>query len=137
MLEPRAVDEYITAYCLKCKSNLSHTVVERDGDTAYLVACNACGNKHPYKLRLTPPKPRVARAKKGTTPSLPVGARWEARIAAAQGTELVYTMGAVYRIGDIVLHEQFGKGVVLKLATNKCHVLFQDKERAMASANVS
>jgi hypothetical protein len=44
-------------------------------------------------------------------------------------------MAATYRIGDIVLHEQFGKGVVLKLSTNKCYVLFRDKERLMASAN--
>jgi hypothetical protein len=44
-------------------------------------------------------------------------------------------MAATYRIGDIVLHEQFGKGVVLKLLTRKCTMLFQDKERLMASAN--
>jgi len=56
-------------------------------------------------------------------------------MAAASGEEHVYTMVATYRIGDIVLHEQFGKGVVLKLATNKCYVLFKDKERLMASAN--
>jgi hypothetical protein len=37
--------------------------------------------------------------------------------------------------GDILLHEQFGKGVVLKVAAKKCLVLFQDQERLMASAN--
>jgi hypothetical protein len=44
-------------------------------------------------------------------------------------------MAATYRIGDIVLHAHFGKGVVLRLSTRKCTVLFQDKERLMASAN--
>jgi len=47
----------------------------------------------------------------------------------------VYSVAATYRIGDILLHEQFGKGVVLKLSTRKCTVLFKDKERLMASAN--
>ena len=56
-------------------------------------------------------------------------------MAAATGQEHQYTMTAQYRIGDIVLHEQFGKGVVLKLAPQKCLVLFQDQERLMASAN--
>jgi hypothetical protein len=36
-----------------------------------------------------------------------------------------------------LLHEQFGKGIVLKLAPQKCLVLFQDQERLMASANAS
>jgi hypothetical protein len=44
-------------------------------------------------------------------------------------------MTATYRIGDVVLHEQFGKGIVLKLASQQCTVLFQDQERLMASAN--
>jgi hypothetical protein len=58
-------------------------------------------------------------------------------MAAATGKEHRYTVTATYHIGDIVLHEQFGKGVVLKLAMKKCTVLFEDKERLMASANVS
>jgi hypothetical protein len=56
-------------------------------------------------------------------------------MAAATGTEHRYTTTATYHIGDIVLHEQFGKGVVLQLATKKCTVLFEDQERLMASAN--
>ena len=39
------------------------------------------------------------------------------------------------RFSPVVLHEQFGKGVVVKLSTRKCTALFQDKERLMASAN--
>jgi hypothetical protein len=40
-----------------------------------------------------------------------------------------------YRIGDIVNHQTFGKGVVLKLYTHKCDMLFKDRERLMASTN--
>jgi len=81
------------------------------------------------------PKARASRPKKGAGTPPSAAALWEARIAVASGEEHVYTMAATYRIGDIVLHEQFGKGVVLKLSTNKCYVLFRDKERLMASAN--
>ena len=81
------------------------------------------------------PKTRASRVHKRSSVPPPVGIRWEARLAAATGPERVYSMAATYRIGDILLHEQFGKGVVLKLSTQKCTVLFQDKERLMASAN--
>jgi len=81
------------------------------------------------------PKGRGSRMPKGGSVTPSVATRWEARLAAAKGPEQVYSMTATYRIGDILLHEQFGKGVVLKLSTQKCTVLFQDKERLMASAN--
>jgi hypothetical protein len=44
-------------------------------------------------------------------------------------------MSGKYRIGDVVLHNTFGKGVVRKTYLNKCDMLFKDKERLMASAN--
>ena len=89
---------------------------------------NATGNRDV-------PKARAARVPKGGAVPPTTATRWEARLAAATGPEQVYSMTATYRIGDILLHEQFGKGVVLKLATQKCTVLFEDKERLMASAN--
>jgi len=125
----------LVSYCPKCKVSLTHTIVAvEDGRTAQ-VTCTTCGSKHPLKHPADAPKARASRAKKrtGTPPS--VAASWEAKMAAASGEEQVYTMAAAYRIGDIVLHEQFGKGVVLKLSTHKCTMLFQDKERLMASAN--
>ena len=135
MPEHQVAEESITAHCPKCKLNLAHTIVERDGEKTTQVTCNTCEDRHPYKLPAKTPKPRAARVKKGEAPTVPVGARWEARMAVAQGKEHVYARGVAYRIGDIVLHEQFGKGVVLKLATDKCYVLFEDKERPMASGN--
>lgn len=125
----------LVSYCPKCKGSLAHTVVAMDGEQTAQVTCTTCGSRHPFKHPSDAPKARASRAKKRTGTPLSVAASWEARMAAASGEEHVYTMVATYRIGDIVLHEQFGKGVVLKLSTNKCTVLFQDKERLMASAN--
>ena len=44
-------------------------------------------------------------------------------------------MTGKYRVGDIIIHDIFGKGVVQKLYANKCDMLFKDKERLMCSAN--
>jgi hypothetical protein len=115
------------------------------------VRCTTCGTDSHFTPDAVPPAAQTSRVKKATrSPApkartsrakksangLPSGAPlWEAKIAAATGKEHRYTRQAIYRIGDIVLHEQFGKGIVLKLATKKCYVLFQDKERLMASAN--
>ena len=125
----------LTSYCPQCQVSLPHTIVPMEGERTAQVTCTTCGSSHPFKRPAHAPKARASRAKKGTGTPPSVADRWEARMAAASGEEHVYTMGATYCVGDIVLHEQFGKGVVLKLSTNKCYVLFKDKERLMASSN--
>ncbi len=44
-------------------------------------------------------------------------------------------MASKYRIGDIVNHHTFGKGIVKKPYANKCDILFRDRERLMVSTN--
>jgi hypothetical protein len=106
-----------------------------DGAGMATVTCTACDSTATFTPAAAPAKARASRAKKGVSVPPSVGPLWEAKIAAAKSKEHRYTRTATYRIGDILLHEQFGKGIVLKLATKKCYVLFQDKERLMASAN--
>jgi hypothetical protein len=97
------------------------------------VTCTTCGyTDTPHTAARTA---RVARAKKGAGTPQADAALWEATIAAARGPERVYTRTTAYSIGDIVCHAQFGTGVVLKLAAQKCTVLFKDQARLMASAN--
>ena len=60
---------------------------------------------------------------------------WEARLAEAKGKERDYDMAAKYRVGEIINHFSFGKGIVTKLFANKCEMLFKDRERLMASTN--
>jgi len=135
MPDPYTAGETLASYCPQCKVSLVHTIVAMDGERIAQVTCTTCGSRHLFKHPADAPKARASRAKKGAGTPPSVAALWEARIAAASGEEHVYTMAATYRIGDIVLHEQFGKGIVLKLSTNKCYVLFKDKERLMASTN--
>ena len=107
-----------------------------DGKRIATVTCATCGSMSTFTPPTAAPKARASRAKKGASGPPSVAPRWEAKMATATGKEHRYTMTATYRVGDIVLHEQFGKGIVLTLATQKCTVLFQDKERLMATANV-
>lgn len=122
----------IASQCTKCKLNLDHTVVAMDGAVVAKVKCRTCGSVHKFRDPSAVKKPRVSR-KKSAEP--PASALWHACLAQARGKELVYNMTGRYRVGDILIHDKFGKGVVRKLSMNKCHVVFEDKERLMASAN--
>jgi len=132
MLEKYSAGENIASLCTKCKLNLDHAIVAMDGETIVKVKCKTCGSVHKFRNPADPPKVRAPRAKKDSKTAVSV---WENGIASARGKEHSYSMGSKYRVGDIVNHDTFGKGVVQKLYTNKCDVLFQDKERLMASTN--
>jgi hypothetical protein len=131
MLEKYSAGENIASRCTKCKLVLDHTIVAMDGETIAKVKCKTCGSTHKYR-GVGEKKTRVSVKKESlkTTEVL-----WETCIAEAKGKEHIYDMGGKYRVGDIVDHHVFGKGVVRKIYLNKCDVLFKDKERLMASAN--
>ena len=131
MLSQSSAGESIVSYCTKCKTGLDHIIIARDGDTASKVKCRTCGGVHKYRDPAAVRKPRASRKRSAQ----PLSLIWNTYITRARGRELVYNMTGRYRVGDVVVHDKFGKGVVRKLAMNKCHVIFQDKERLMASAN--
>jgi hypothetical protein len=135
MLEKYAVGEHMETYCTQCQLRRDHTIMAMDGERIATVTCTTCGSRSTFTPPAAAPKARSSRAKKGDGAQPSAATRWEAKMAAATGKEHQYAMTAIYRIGDILLHEQFGKGIVLKLSTKKCYVLFKDKERLMASAN--
>jgi hypothetical protein len=135
MPDTYAVGEHTMTHCTQCQMRRNHIIVAMEGAQITTVTCTTCGSRSTFTLPATAPTARASRKKKGAGASPSVAPRWEATMATATGKAHQYTMTATYRIGDIVLHEQFGKGVVLKVATKKCLVLFQDQERLMASAN--
>jgi len=133
MLEKYLAGENIVSYCTKCKVNLDHAIVAMDGETIVKVKCKTCNGTHKYRDPSEVRKTRVSRKKAGASETVAI--LWQTCIAQSKGKELNYNMTGRYRVGDVLLHDKFGKGVVRKLALNKCHVLFEDKERLMASAN--
>ncbi len=102
------------------------------GPTVTKVKCKTCGGLHKFRDPATVKKTKITKRKAA---HMPPAALWQAYMAQARGKELLYNMTGRYRVGDIMVHDKFGKGVVRKLAMNKCLVIFQDKERLMASSN--
>ena len=135
MLEKNSIGKNIESYCTKCKLNLDHTILAMDGEVIAKVRCKTCGGSHKFRNPADAQKARKPRAKKGAGEEATAEIIWEAGIAEAKGKERDYSMAAKYRVGDIVNHHTFGKGVVMKLYANKCDMLFKDRERLMASAN--
>jgi hypothetical protein len=135
MLEKNSAGKNVGSYCGKCKRSREHTIMTMDGEAIGKVRCQDCGSMHKYSDPLAPKKVRKPRAKKGNGDPASAEAVWTAGLAEAKGKERDYSMDSKYRIGDIVNHQTFGKGIVMKLYANKCDMLFKDKERLMASTN--
>jgi len=135
MLENNSAGKSIESYCTKCKVNLDHTIMVMDGEAIGTVRCKNCGCSHRYRNPLVVQKDRKPRANKSAGEEATAEIVWEAGFAEAKGRERDYSMAAKYRIGDIVNHQTFGRGIVIKLFVNKCEMLFKDRERLMASTN--
>ncbi len=133
MLEKLSAGENIASYCTKCKLVIDHAIVAMDGETIVKVKCKTCGSAHKYRASADVKPARTPKKKEDGAKTAEV--LWEACIAEAKGKECAYNMTGKFRVGDIVVHDLFGKGVVRKIYLNKVDVLFRDKERLMASAN--
>ena len=132
-MEKFAAGENVVSHCTKCKGPRDHTIVAMEKEVIAKVKCRTCNGTHKFRNPAEVKKPRTSRKKASAQDTVAV--LWQTCISQSKGKELMYNMTGRYRVGDILLHDKFGKGVVRKLALNKCHVLFEDKERLMASAN--
>ena len=135
MQDKNSVGQNIDSYCGKCKLNLDHTIMAMDGETMAKVRCKSCGSSHKFKNPFDLQKICKSKVKKGVSVETTAKIIWEAGLAEAKGKERDYSIAEKYRVGDIVNHHTFGKGVVMKLYPNKCDMLFKDRERLMASTN--
>ena len=133
MLEKNNTGDTIVSYCTRCKQGLNHVILTMAGETVARVRCTTCGSAHKYRNPADVKKPRTMKKKADALKTAET--LWEISLSETKGKERMYDMSGKYRVGDIVLHSAFGKGVVRKLYQNKCDVLFKDKERLMASTN--
>lgn len=130
MEEKHSAGDNIASYCTKCRLVLDHTVVAMDGELVAKVTCRTCGRTHKFRHPEDAPKARKTKVKAEASAD-----QWEAAISGASGKPQAYRMDSKYRVGDVVDHDRFGKGIVRMVYVNKCDVLFQDRERLMASGN--
>ena len=133
MSEKLSAGENIASYCTKCKLVLDHAIIAMEGEAIAKVKCKTCGSAHKYRSSAAVKPARSARKKEDPVKSAEM--MWESCIAEAKGKERMYDIAGKYRVGDIIDHRTFGKGVVRKIYVQKVDVLFRDKERLMASAN--
>jgi hypothetical protein len=126
---------HLESYCGKCKANRVHAIMKMEGGTVAKVRCKICGSLHKFRPPLDEAKVHKSKAIKSIGEEQTAELVWAAGLAEAKGRERDYSMALKYRVGDIVNHQTFGKGIVIKLHTNKCDMLFKDRERLMASTN--
>ncbi|MDT8318264.1 MAG: hypothetical protein RQ824_09805 [bacterium] len=137
MSKKLSAGEYVASYCTKCKMDLGHTVIVMDGEKVLRVKCKTCGSEHKHKdntIKRAAAKRKTSSVKKAA-PAKSVERRWDEAIAKAKGEETPYSMKRAFELGDVVVHDIFGKGVVLELSPKKMTIIFKDKERVLVSAN--
>ena len=135
MKENNSAGKSVESYCGKCKVNRDHTIMTTDGQTIARVRCKECGSLHKFRDVAELRTIRKAGAKTIAQEQAATALVWETGLAAARGKARDYDMAAAYRVGEVVNHNTFGKGIVLKVHLNKCEMLFKDRERLMVSAN--
>lgn len=129
-----AAGDNIAAYCTRCKLSLDHTIVAMDNGRIAKVTCRTCGSTHTY--RTAPGQFRRATSSEAGSGKKSVQSaqeRWQEALAGTAAKPKPYAMDGKYQEGDVISHDRFGKGVVVKVMEKKCAVLFQDQERLMAA----
>lgn len=135
MQEKNSEGRSIDSYCGKCRQSSDHTIMKMEEETITKVRCKTCGGTHKFRSPEEEAKIRKPRIRRDTGENATAEMVWQAGLEKAKGKEREYSMTEQYRIGDIVNHRTFGKGVVLRLYINKCGMLFKDGEKLMASTN--
>jgi hypothetical protein len=110
----------IQAYCGKCKSVLTHTIVALKGTRAARTDCQTCGSTHAY--RKNPPD---TKAKKRSQFEDAMDGRDVAKA-------IPYRVNRKFNQQDVIKHKTFGIGVVTRVVTEKkMEVLFEDSTKLL------
>jgi len=123
------------SYCTKCKLSLEHIILAMNGGVVVKVQCKTCGSIH--KFRGMPGLGPKSPGRRGSALLSPEKTQelWEAAVREAAGAEMPYSMEGAYHVGDVIIHNTFGKGVVQMIFFEKCSVLFRDKKRVLVTTN--
>jgi hypothetical protein len=143
---PITLGDIIEVYCSKCRLNLDASVAAIIGGEVVKVMCRTCGNEVPNKPPVDPKLKKEKalerlmkmRAKKSEgpkhvapspeSPAVAVRKLWDDLTATADPLRAkVYDRHRTYAVNDVVLHKQFGMGVVhAKDQDDELNVLFRD-----------
>jgi hypothetical protein len=122
----------VEALCNKCKSATIHVVVAIKNEEMIRVMCKACSSLHRFRPPDTKLLKKMAKLKKAKKAKLTPEARetkkWNKLLAQADPDKAVsYTMAQAYTENDVIRHDKFGLGVVVKiLDPRKIAVVFEE-----------
>ena len=125
----------IEAYCPKCKSDTSHTIITKYEDEIRRVQCSPCGDVHSYRKprgEVEDEAPEPVAAKKRAAAKKP---GWKEAMdrAGPKGVANArpYSIRDTYADGDLVSHPKFGVGYVTEITENKVEITFEDERRLL------
>jgi hypothetical protein len=121
---------------------MNHTIVAMVGERIARVECNTCHSIHNYHPLKTAKEPFAAKAalkktaaprKARTDPDAADREEWAALEPGMDPKQAVpYDMNRVYRVDTLLLHPQFGLGIVKALLPpRKVAVLFRDAKKVL------
>lgn len=141
MNRPLSAGSTIETQCTRCRALLNHTIVAMVGEKIVKVQCNTCRGTHNYHPPKAPKEPAAARTtqKKVAAPRSPrldpeaaARAEWaELRPGMDEAQAIAYDMNRTYRLRNLVLHPQFGLGIVQLILPNKMDVLFESGKKRL------
>ncbi|HEY6007333.1 MAG TPA: hypothetical protein VIU40_03355 [Geobacteraceae bacterium] len=142
MKKPLSAGGNIETHCTRCRRVLNHTIVAMVGEKVVRVECNTCHgthNYHPVKAAKEPVAAKTAQKKVAAPRKARVDPETAAREEWAElepsmdpAQAIPYDMNRAYRAKNLLLHPQFGLGIVLLvLPPNKIEVLFRDGKKRL------
>ncbi len=125
----------ITTLCTKCKMQLNHIVMchTMEGIVAR-VKCRTCGSEHKYHPEKKKTPRKTARVTTRTAASKKVSAAPDFAEFSEQiknKESIPYTMSGSFKVGDVIDHATYGKGLVTKTSRQRIWVLFFDGPRTL------
>lgn len=122
----------VEALCTKCKNATTHVITAiKEGEIAR-VMCKKCMSTHKYRPIDDRIKRKLAKLKKmkktQKTSESRESRKWNKLLEQANPENAIsYRMGASYTEHDVIQHDKFGLGVVVKiLEPGKISVVFSD-----------
>jgi len=127
------VAQDVATMCTKCKMELSHIVIAHNIEGfVERVKCHTCGSEHKYRRTK---KAAAARngAKRVTAKKADPGKDFQILSERLiDKTPIPYNMAESYSNDDVIMHNVFGKGIVVHTSAQKMDVIFADCSRILA-----
>ncbi len=128
----------VEALCTKCKNATIHVITRiKEGEIAR-VMCKTCLSSHRFRMVDEKVRKKLAKLrglkKVKKTPESRENRKWNKLLEQADPQKAIsYRMGASYAEYDVIQHEKFGLGVVVKILDRcKMSVIFSDGVKNMA-----